>query len=282
MTRYHARSRLLHAMRWLVFIAAALLMNFPVIATLLTSLKSDAEIIANPALWINAPTLQNYQAIFAMADRFDVVHFLLNSLIASLAGTLLAIVLALPAAYAMVRYGSGRNWLLPLVVNLRAIPLIIFAIPIYLMFQQVSLLDTRTGLALILCLVNVPLVLVLLATAIADLPIEIEEAARVDGAGIVRLLCLIVIPISASAIAASAVLAFIYAWNEFLFGLMLTTHRALPISVGAAFFFAASGGGVRWGVASAVMILATLPPLLLGLLLYRRIGRSLTDAAIKG
>ena len=77
-------------------------------------------------------------------------------------------------------------------------------------------------------------------------------------------------------------LSFIYRWNEFLFGLMLTTSKAVPVTVGASFFFAASGGGVRWGVAAAVMILATLPPLVLGLVMYRHIGRSLTAGAVKG
>ena len=274
--------QLLHSARWLVFIIAALVMNFPVLSTLITSLKSDAEISSNPALWINEPTLQNYQAIFAMADRFDILHFLSNSLIAALIGTILALILAFPAAYAMVRFGTGQSWLLPIIVNLRAIPLIIFAIPIYLMYQQVSLLDTRIGLAFILCLVNIPLVLILLATAIREIPVEVEEAAHIDGASTMRLLYSVIVPMTAPMVAASAVLAFIYAWNEFLFGLMLTTHRALPVSVGASFFFAASGGGVRWGVAAAVMILATLPPLLLGLFLYRQIGRSLTVGAVKG
>jgi multiple sugar transport system permease protein len=83
-------------------------------------------------------------------------------------------------------------------------------------------------------------------------------------------------------IAATAILAFIYSWNEFLFGLMLTTASATPVSVGASFFFAASGGGVRWGVAAAVMMLATLPPLLLGLFMYRQASRSLAIGAVKG
>lgn len=276
------RKNLVNTLRWLVFVAAVLVLNFPVIATLVTSLKSEAEIMTNASLFIEAPTLDNYAAVFAMADRFDILHFLTNSLVASLIGSVLAIALAFPAAYAMARFGVGRSWLLPLAVNLRAVPLIIFAIPIYLMYQQVGLLDTRFGLALILCLVNVPLVLVLFASSIADLPLEIEEAGRVDGAGTLRLLIYVVAPMSLNVVAASSVLAFIYSWNEFLFGLMLTTNNATPVSVGASFFFAASGGGVRWGVAAAVMILATLPPLVLGLLMYRQIGRSMTAGAVKG
>ena len=273
---------LVQAARWAVFWLAVLAMNFPVIATFVTSIKSDAEISANASLWVDAPTLTNYRAIFAMQDRFDILHFLWNSVAASALGSALALILAFPAAYAMVRYGTGKSWLMPLVVNLRAVPLIIFAIPIYLMYQQIHLLDTRLGLGFILCLVNLPLVLVLFAYAIAELPEEIEEAARVDGATTLSLLRYVVAPMSLNVMAASTVLAFIYSGNEFLFGLMLTTSQATPVSVGASFFFAAAGGGVRWGVAAAVMILATLPPLILGLVMYRQIGRSMTAGAVKG
>jgi multiple sugar transport system permease protein len=276
------RRILVAAARWAVFVLAVLILNFPVIATLVTSLKSDAEISSNASLVIEQPTLVNYAAIFDMADRFDILHYLFNSLVASLIGSALAIALGFPAAYAMARFRTARGWLLPLAVNLRAVPLIIFAIPIYLMYQTIGLLDTRIGLAFIFTLINLPLVLVLFTTAIAELPIEIEEAARVDGAGTLRLILHVVLPMSLNVVAASSVLAFIYSWNEFLFGLMLTTSRATPISVGASFFFAASGGGVRWGVAAAVMILATLPPLVLGLLMYRQIGRSMTAGAVKG
>jgi len=270
------------ALRWLVLLVAVVALNAPVIVTLVTSFKSDAEIAANPSLVIEAPTVSNYVRIFAMSDRFDILHFLTNSVVEAALGTVLAIALALPAAYGMIRFRVGLAWLFPPVVNLRAIPLIIFAIPIYLMYQAAGLLDTRFGLALILCLVNLPLVLVLLVNAVRDVPIELDEAARIDGAGPWTILLRVVLPLVRPMIASSTVLAFIYAWNEFLFGLMLTTRDAVPVTVGASFFFSASGGGVQWGVAAAVMMLSTLPPLLLGLFAYRHIGRSMTAGAIKG
>ena len=120
--------RLVNLARWLVFALAVLVLNFPVIATAITSLKGEAEITTNASLIIEAPTLANYAAVFAMADRFDILHFLTNSLVASLIGSALAIALAFPAAYAMARFNVGRAWLLPLVVNLRALPLVVFAI----------------------------------------------------------------------------------------------------------------------------------------------------------
>lgn len=275
-------TRFLTLLRLIVFLLAAFALNFPLIATLVAAFKSEAEIAENPSLLIEAPTLENFAKVFEISDRFDIAHYLVNSLIAASLGSLFAIMLSFPAAYAIVRHGVGRRWLLPGVTNLRAIPLIIFSIPIYLIYQRLSLLDTRFGLALILCLVNLPLVLVLVANAVRDLPLEIEEAALVDGASTFYVLWRVVLPLTAPAIASSLILAFIYAWNEFLFGLMLTTQSAVPITVGASFFFAASGGGVQWGTAAAVMILSVLPPLLMSLLAYRYIGRSLTAGAVKG
>ena len=122
----------------------------------------------------------------------------------------------------------------------------------------------------------------MLANTTQDLPVELDEAARIDGASTLNVLLLIVLPLLRPIIAASAVLAFIYSWNEFLFGLMLTTSAAVPVTVGASFFFSASGGGVQWGVAAAVMILSVAPPLLLGLAAYRHIGRSMMAGASKG
>ncbi len=270
------------ALRIAVFGLAALVFNFPLLATLVTSLKNEAEINGNPTLAIAAPTLENYIQVHAASDRFDILHYLGNSVVEAGLGAALALLLAFPAAYAVARSGVGARWLLPLVTNLRAIPLIIFAIPIYLVYQGVHLLDTRVGLALILCLVNLPLVLVLLVNALADLPLAVEEAARMDGAGTAAMMLHVVLPLTAPAVASALVLSFIYSWNEYLFGLMLTTERAVPITVGASFFFSASGGGIRWGVAAAVMVVSVLPPLALSLFAYRFIGRALTAGAVKG
>lgn len=272
----------IHSLRWLVFLLAAFAMNFPVIVTLVTSLKSKAELSVNPSLLIKSPSLGNYRQIFSMTDRFDIFTLMWNSFIASFIGALLPLVLCLPAAYAVARLGFARSWLLPVVVNLRAIPLVIFAIPLYMMFQVSHLLDTRLGLGLILTVVNLPLTLVLLVNAIADIPKELDEAARMDGASTRHILRHVVLPLALPSIATCLVFGFITAWNEYLFGLILTTRRAVPMTVGASFFFSASGGGVQWGVAAAVMILGTFIPSILGILMYRRISESLTSGAIKG
>jgi multiple sugar transport system permease protein len=269
-------------LRWVVFVVAAFVMNFPIIATVVTALKSPGEVSRNPSLWIETPTFENFATVLTVSDRLNVYHYLWNSVVAATIGALLPVLISFPIAWAMARRGVGRAVLLPLVVNLRALPLIIFAIPLYMMYAAIGLLDTRIGLGLILAIVNLPLALLLLVNAVAEVPLELEEAARMDGARLPRLLWRIVLPLCRPALVTTFVFGFITAWNEFLFGLMLTTREAVPMTVGASFFFATSGGGVQWGVAAAVMVVAALPPLLLGLVMYRRITGSLVAGAVKG
>jgi len=270
------------ALRWVVLVLFALLVNAPVIATLATSFKSPAEIMANAGLWVEAPTLANYAEVLTVSERLNVYRHLWNSLAAASIGAVLPLLLCLPAAYAVVRRGWGRRFLFPLVVNLRAIPLIIFALPLYLMYQGVGLLDTRLGLGLILAMVNLPLTMAILVNAVAEIPLEIDEAAAMDGARAGRVLWRIILPLCRPALVTAFILGFITAWNEFLFGLMLTTSRAVPMTVGASFFFASGGAGVQWGVAAAVIVVAGLPPVVLGLLMYRQIARAMLAGAVKG
>jgi multiple sugar transport system permease protein len=269
-------------LRWLVFIVAVLVMNFPVISTISASLKTAAEISQSPSLLVHEPTLQNYFSIFEVSERLNIFAYLQNSLIASLIGSILPILLCFPLAYAVARRGYGTNLIFPTIVNLRAMPLIIFAIPLYMMYQTIGLLDTSLGLGLILVVVNLPLALLLLVNAINDVPYELDESARMDGARIFTILIKVVLPICLPTLATVFIFSFITAWNEFLFGLMLTTTNAMPMTVGASFFFSSGGGGIQWGVAAAVIIVASLPPVVLGVLMYKHISRPMTAGAVKG
>ncbi len=270
------------ALRWVVFALAAFVLNFPVIATLVTSFKTGAEIARNPGLTVAAPTLENYAAVFSTGGRLDIWGYLGNSLVAALIGTILPMALSFPAAWAIARRGVGATVLFPVVVNLRALPLIVFAIPLYLMYQSLGLLDTRIGLGLILAVVNLPIALLILVSTVRALPLELEEAAKMDGASTFTLLRRVVLPLTRPAMVTVFIFGFITAWNEFLFGLMLTTSEAVPVTVGASFFFATGGGGVQWGVAAAIIVVSAAPPVLLGLFMYRHIGESMTAGAVKG
>lgn len=272
----------IHSLRWAVFLLAAFILNFPIISTLVTSLKSRAEINANAGLTIQQPTLDNFIQVLTVTDRLNIYGYLQNSLVAALIGTILPIIICFPIAYAVARRNYGSNILFPLVVNLRALPLIIFSIPLYLMYQFVGLLDTRLGLGLILAVINLPLTLLILVNGISDVPEELDEAAKIEGASLWAILSKIVFPVCRPAVIVTFIFGFITAWNEFLFGLMLTTRDAVPVTVGASFFFSSGGGGIQWGMAAAIILIAALPPTLLGLVMYRQISRSMLAGSVKG
>ena len=272
-------SRVVTALRWTVYLIAVLILNFPILATLITSFKSTADINAYPPKWIFMPTLDHYFEVL-FAGNTNYLSYIWNSVVIASVGTLLAIILTFPAAYAIARYRTGATWLLPIVSNLRALPLIIFALPFYFMYQAMGLLDTRLGLALIACIINIPLALLMLVGFIQDIPEELDEAGRMDGATIVQILFYIVWPAAQPILFAIAILSFIYSWNEFLFGLILTTKKAIPVTVGATFFV--TSYGVKWGATAAAMMLGVLPPLILGFFAYPYVGKSMLRGAVKG
>ncbi len=265
-------------MRWLVLVVTIFVFNLPVIFTIVTSLKQTVDITAFPPVWLFSPTLEHYREVLT-DPSLDFPRYLFNSMSIALGGTLIAIFLSFPAAYAIARLGGGRA-LLPIVTNLRSIPLVIFAIPFYLMFQALGLLDTRFGLALIACLINLPLALLLFVGFLQELPREVEEAARVDGATTWQILRFIMAPLARPILVAVGILSFIYAWNEFLFGLILSTRNATPVTVGATLFI--TSWGVRWGATAAAMVLSVLPPILLGFFCYRFLGRAVLSGVVKG
>lgn len=272
-------SKAADAARWLLFILVAFIVNFPVLSTVLTSFKTNADINAYPPRWIFTPTLEHYRTVFN-APNIDYMHYITNSVVIAVLGTIFAIVLTLPAAYAMARYKVGTRWLLPIITNLRALPLIIFAIPFYFMFQTVGLLDTRLGLALISCVINIPIALVLFVGFVQDLPKDFDDAAKIDGANMRQILMYVIVPMSRPVMLAVFILSFIYSWNEFLFGLILTTKSAVPVTVGATFFV--TSRGIEWGPTAAAMTIGVLPPLLLGLLAYPYMGKSMMTGGVKG
>jgi ABC-type glycerol-3-phosphate transport system permease component len=177
-----------HNLRWLVFAVAAFVMNFPVLATLITAFKSPGEVSRNPSLWIEAPTLENFATVLTVSDRLNVYHYLWNSLTAALIGAILPMVVAFPLAWAMARRGYGRALLVPARGEPARAAADHLRDPALHGLRALGLLDTRLGLGLILAIVNLPLALMLLVNAVADLPVELEEAARVDGARLPRLL----------------------------------------------------------------------------------------------
>lgn len=272
------RKRASLGVAWIVILVALAAFDFPLLSTFATSLKTDAQLQSTPPQWIFPVTFAHYHNVF-FAIGFQFTTLILNSLIVALLASALVAVIAFPASYALVRLRVGTKRLFPFVVSMRFMPPIVFALPTYLFFQRVGLLDTQVGLALINALFNVGFGLLFLTTFLQDLPPEIEESAMIDGAGTGTLLLRVVLPLMAPAVAATSALVFIWTWNEFLFALMLTVRNATTVTVGSSFFITAYG--IRWGDISAAIAVSVLPTLAFTFLAQRWIVRSLTTGAVK-
>lgn len=263
----------------LVVIIIILFFNFPLINTVMTAFKSKADITTSPPKWIFQPTLSNFREVFN-SSNINFGDYLFNSVVIAAGSSLLSIIICIPAAYTIVRQGLGRRFLFPFVVNLRAIPLIVFALPIYILYRKFGLIDSLLGLILIDTIINVPLALLIFVGFVQDLSPSIEEAARIDGASIWQVLRYIIFPLMQPSIITVGILSFIYAWNEFLFGMILSVNKSTPVTVGTTMFITA--WGVKWGAVAAAMTISILPPLLFVFLAQRYLVSGLAAGAVKG
>lgn len=259
------------------------ILNLPLINTLLTSLKTDATIHMSPPPVLPAPlTLEQYAKVLMPSEavRMRFPQYLLNSIIIATGASLLTILTCLPAAYAFGRFGVGRRSFFPALVNLRAIPLVVFAIPIYILYQRIGLLDTLSGLVLLNTVVNIPLAILIFTGFLQGVPREMEDAARVDGASTLGVLRYVILPLMGPAVATVGILSFIQSWNEFLFGMILSVERSLPVTVGTTLFVGA--WVVEWGAIAAAVMIGTLPSILFILFARRYIVAGMTAGAVKG
>lgn len=264
---------LLTILTWIV----TLLLFAPVLLLILTAFKTEVEAVQSPPSLLFTPTLENVQA--ALATR-DYAHFLQNSVIAVSVSTFLAFVLGVPAAYALAYFPGRRSsdtsfW----VLSTRFMPAVAVVVPVYVVFLQIGLRDTLQGLIVLYTAMSTPLVILMMRAYYLDISREIVEAASIDGASSVRILWSVILPLSRTGIAATAILAFIFAWNELFLALMLTRTEAPTLPV----FLASSQTteGLYWAKMSAAALLAVWPPVLLGWLAQRNLARGLTMGAVK-
>ncbi|RDI96410.1 carbohydrate ABC transporter permease [Meiothermus sp. QL-1] len=266
--------------RWeltlLAYLAAGI-MFFPIFWLFLTGFKSEAEAMAIPPRLFFSPTLESlYEAV----TRSDYGRHFLNSIISALGSTLLALLLAVPAAYAMAFYPTPRTpgtllWM----ISTKMMPPVGVIIPVYLIFRDLRWLDNVWALALIYAVMNLPVVVWTLYAYFREVPHEIMEAARVDGASTAQEMLRVLLPVSGPAIASAALLSIILAWNESFWSLNLTAAQASPLSVYVASFKTAEG--LFWAKMSAASMIAILPVIVMGWLAQRQLVRGLTFGAIK-
>jgi sorbitol/mannitol transport system permease protein len=256
---------------------AAALLFFPIFWMVLTSFKTEVEAIALPPRLFFQPTLENYVTIQQRADYFS---FAMNSVVISVGSTLLALILAIPAAYAMAFFPTKRTkgtllWML----STKMLPPVGVLVPIYLLFRDSNLLDTRIGLTIIYTLINLPIVVWMIYTFFKDVPKDILEAGRMDGASPKQEVFHVLMPLSLPGIASTALLAIILSWNEAFWSLNLTTTNAAPLTTFIASF--SSPQGLFWAQLSAASTLAIAPILIFGWLSQRQLVRGLTFGAVK-
>ncbi|QRG70175.1 carbohydrate ABC transporter permease [Brevibacillus choshinensis] len=264
---------------WLLLSFILLLFLFPLLLDFLTSLKTEGDVASFPPKWVFSPTLEHYHNVFSGAG-YPFAQFFLNSFFIAAGTSAITVIVCMPAAYAMVRYGVGLRKFFSFIVSLKLLPPIVFAIPYFAMYQFIGLLDTKLGLIWVAVIMNVPLTLMLMVGFIQELPVEIEEAALIDGCSPGSILLRIVFPLLAPGIAAAAILTFIFTWNEFLFVRILSDMNAMTTTVGSTLFIQAYG--IRWGDIAAAIALSVLPPLLFTFFVQRYLVKGLSMGAVKG
>ena len=258
--------------------SVALLIFFPVFWTILTSFKTEASAVASPPQFLGADwTLQNYADVWS---RSEYPRFFLNSVIISIGSTLLGLAIAIPAAWSMAFVpGKRTKDLLMWMLSTKMMPAAAVLIPMYLIFQRTGLFDTRIGLVLALMLMNLPVIVWMLYTYFKEIPAEILEAARMDGASLKNEVLYILTPMAIPGIASTMLLNIILAWNEAFWTITLTTVDAAPLSAFIASFSAPQG--LFYAKLSAASAMAIAPILILGWFSQKQLVRGLTFGAVK-
>ena len=266
------------ALNTLLAWVVGLLIFFPILWTILTSFKTEAQAISDPPVFLFFDwTLENYAVV---QERSDYLRFLWNSVIIAGGSTLLGIVIAVPAAWSMAFVPSKRTkdillWML----STKMLPAVGVLYPIYLLFIQLGLLDTRVGLTLVLMLINLPIIVWMLYTYFREIPGEILEAARMDGASLKEEILYILTPMAVPGIASTILLNIILAWNEAFWTLNLTAANAAPLTAFIASY--SSPEGLFYAKLSAASTMAIAPILILGWFSQKQLVRGLTFGAVK-
>jgi multiple sugar transport system permease protein len=275
-------------LRGLALLVVGLFFLFPIFWVLLMSFQTNEQILRIPPRIVFDPTLGNYVALISgklesAAGTLEIpfMRNLGNSVLLSSLSVLLALVLGVPAAYAFARFRFrlGENIAFTL-LSFRFAPPLLVLLPLSLYFQDLGLNDTYTGLIWVYQLIALPLILWIVRGYFEDISPDIEHAYRIDGHSWWRTFTRIALPLAGPGIAAAALLAFIFCWNNFIFALILASADKQPVTVGALAFVTASG--IQYGQIAAAVILSIMPTLLLALYAQRYLVEGLSLGAVKG
>ncbi|MCO6363291.1 MAG: carbohydrate ABC transporter permease [Paracoccus sp. (in: a-proteobacteria)] len=257
---------------WIV----ALVIFFPILYTIITSLKTEQEAISGFNL-IPSFTLSSFEAVQTQNNYWKPFT---NSVILAVGSTILALIVAIPAAWAMAFSPTKHTKdILMWMLSTKMMPAVAVLVPIYLIFLRTGLMDTRIGLTVMLMLINLPIVVWMLYTYFREIPGEILEAARMDGATLKDEILYVLTPMAVPGIASTMLLNVILAWNEAFWTIQLTTTNAAPLSAFIASF--SSPQGLFWAKLSAASVMAIAPILIMGWFSQKQLVRGLTFGAVK-
>jgi multiple sugar transport system permease protein len=274
----HARGRRTRlALRYVAATVVTALFLFPVYWLFSISFKTPDEIFSSPPVWVPAEfRLDNYLALFKEGD----VATIWNSLVIAGVSSALAMVLGTFCAYSLARFDTGGKNLAMWIISQRMMPPIVVVFPIFLAFVYAGMVDTFRGLILLYTAFNLPYVIWMMRGYIADIPIELEESALVDGCTRWQTFWRVVFPMARSGLMATAVFTFVFAWNDFIFALILTRTEVITFPVQLTHYM--GGQSNFWSKISAMSVLGTLPVFIAVTLLQRYLVRGISLGAVKG
>ena len=271
-------SRIALAGRYSALIVLTILCVGPILIMLLTSFKTQAQTFTTGLSFFFVPTMENYRDVL-----FDssFARYLVNSLIVGIISTLLTLLLGTMAAYGLARFSfAGRKTVAYATLMLRTVPLAVIAVPVFMIWSDWHLTNSLLGLILLYVAVNLPFTIWLLFGFVLQVPVELEEAASIDGCRPWKIFVRIVLPLIRPGLAAAAIFTFRIAWNEFILALVLTDRSTRTLPVAASLFV--TDIGVEWGKLMALASLIAIPPLVFTFLAARQVISGLTAGAVKG
>jgi len=268
---------------WVITIVVAVWCLFPVASILSTSFKTPAE-LSNGKFLPDNPSTVNYEEILVGDSRELFLSALWNSIGIAVIATLIAVVLATLCAYAIARLNfPGKKLVLTVSLMVSMFPVISLVTPLFNMWRTLGLYDTWPGLIIPYLSLTLPISIWTLAAFFQQIPWELEQAAQVDGATPLQAFRKVIVPLAAPGVFTTAIIAFFIAWNDFVYGISLTsTEAARPVPAALAFFTGASQFESPTGAISAAAIIVTIPVVLLVMLFQKQIVAGLTSGAVKG
>jgi multiple sugar transport system permease protein len=269
------RSRAGTLLVYLLVLLALVAFMLPIVWLLLTSIKPASQTFAYPPVFLFAPTSESYEQVFVQSDF---PRYLLNSVLVGALSTIVALTVGLPAAYALARMRTrARGPLIAVALIPQMLPAIVVVIPLYMIFRNVGLLDNVVSLAFTYLALTVPITVWILSRFVEDLPIELDEAALVDGASRLQILLRVILPLVRPGLAAAAVICLLYTWNEFLYALILPARDAKTAPVAIVGFM--TNREIYWGRMAAAGSVVLIPVLAFGIVAHRHLVRGMVSGA---